>query len=56
MKIVFILHAHRTDFEHKFIEIFSDPALIETFLQQNQHVVKDEITLHEVDPVLGGFN
>jgi len=50
MNSVFILHAHRTDFEHKFIEIFTSTTAIEKFLENNKHVVKDEITYHEVDP------
>lgn len=50
MNSVYILSAHRTDYSHVFIEVFSSMEALERFLANHPEVEKDEITLHEVNP------
>ena len=47
---VFILYAHRTDVEHRFIEVFTTTEKLDMWLSNHTNVEKDQITLFEVDP------
>jgi len=50
IKRVFILYAHRTDVEHRFMEVFTTTEKLDAWLASHSDVQKDQITLFEVDP------
>lgn len=46
---IYMLHAKRTDIKHDFIELFTSMEKLQAFLHNNLNVVKQQITLHDVD-------
>ena len=51
MKHIYILHAKINESNHTFIELFTSPELISEFLNKHPNIIKEQITLHEINPL-----
>ncbi|QGH72178.1 MAG: hypothetical protein [Caudovirales sp. ctOwN3] len=47
---IYMLHAMRTDIKHEFVELFSSMEQLEGFLFNHPKIIKQEITIHELNP------
>lgn len=50
MRTIYILHGNLPETNHVFMELFSTMKRLERFLEAHPEVIKQSITLHEVDP------
>lgn len=48
--MIYMLHAHYSTHDHKFIELFTSISTLEHFLANHPEIIKDEITSHDIDP------
>jgi glutathionyl-hydroquinone reductase len=50
MQSIYILHAINTKYDEHFIELFTTIENLNLFLSNHPHIIKDQITWHEIDP------
>ena len=50
MQTIYILHATNTKHNESFIELFTSIENLNIFLHNHPHIIKDQITLHDLNP------